>query len=312
MEESFKPPAIRECAAEYLSYLENVRTLSKNTVTAYSQDLERFASFFPEGTLLEDLTIQDLRFFAGHLRHEKYSVASVNQSIAAIRGLFSYAKKFSYISKNISHELKNMRLPKTLPKFMSQAEVDSLCALPDDKNLLWATRDKAIFEMLYSSGCRVGELASLEFSDFTKDFSSAVVTGKGRKDRRVYFGEDARAAFAAYLSERRTRFPRAEKGGAEEVKKVFLNQQGTPLTTRGIRYIVERYSGAEGTGFQITPHAFRHTFATAMLNNGADIRMVQELLGHSSISTTQRYTHVTLERLKKVYDQAFPHSGKKD
>lgn len=307
-----KPETISECSDEFLVYIGSVRTLSENTVSAYKEDLMRFAAFFPPDIHLEDLTLQDLRLCVGKMGREKYAAASINQFIAAVRGLFAYSKKFGYISKNITHELKNVRLPRRLPKFMSQSEVDDMCALPDEKNLLWASRDKAIFEMLYSSGCRVGELASLEFNDFTSDYKSAIVTGKGKKDRRVYFEDDARAAFKLYLAERKAKFPAAEKGGVREVSRVFLNQQGTALTTRGIRYIVERYSGAEGTGKQITPHAFRHTFATAMLNSGADIRSVQELLGHSSISTTQRYTHVTLDRLKKVYDQAFPHSGKED
>ena len=155
-------------------------------------------------------------------------------------------------------------------------------------------------------------MSSLKFSDFSSDFRSAVVTGKGKKDRRVYFEEDARNALALYLKERRERFPMHEKDGVFPIDNVFINQKGGVLSPHGIWYIVSRYSGIEGTNRQISPHAFRHTFATQMLNNGADIRMVQEMLGHASISTTQRYTHVTMERLKEVYKQAFPHSGKKD
>ncbi len=226
--------------------------------------------------------------------------------------MFAYLKKFDYILNNVSFDLKTIRAPKVLPKFLSQAEIDVMCTQPEKKELLWASRDKAIFELLYSSGCRVSELASLEFNDFTSDFSSAIVTGKGKKDRRVYFEDDARKALLLYLQDRKIKFPQAEKNGATPVNRIFINQKGTALSTTGIWYIVSRYSGIEGTCKQISPHAFRHTFATAMLNSGADIRVVQELLGHASISTTQRYTHVTLERLKDVYNQAFPHSGKND
>ncbi len=303
---------IHECSAEFLIYLESVRGLSVNTVSSYRQDLNLFCGFFGNDRIAEELSLEDLRLFVGDLSRRKYSVASINRIISSVRGLFAYLKKFGYISKNVSYELKSLRQPKILPRFMSQTEIDAVCSQPEKKELLWASRDKAIFEMMYSSGCRVSEMASLEFQDFTSDFRSAVVTGKGKKDRRVYFGQDARDALSAYLKERNERFPQAGHRCACEVRKVFLSQKGTALSAHGIWYIVSRYTGIEGTGSHVSPHAFRHTFATGMLNSGADIRIVQELLGHSSISTTQRYTHVTLERLKKVYSQAFPHSGKKD
>lgn len=261
---------------------------------------------------LAEITLDDVRACIGAMSRDKYTVTSINRFIAAVRGVFSYAKKFGYIEKNPVLELKTLRAPKALPKFMTQKEVDGMCSQPESKPLLWQARDKALFEMLYSSGCRVSEMADLKFGDFSSDFKSAVVTGKGRKDRKVFFEDDARKALADYLKERRERFPANEIDGASPVDNVFINQKGTALTAHGIWYIVSRYSGIEGTGRQISPHGFRHTFATQMLNNGADIRVVQEMLGHSSISTTQRYTHVTMERLKEVYKQAFPHSGKKD
>ena len=226
--------------------------------------------------------------------------------------MMAYCKKFGYIDVNPALELKGLKLPKNLPRFMTQTEVDSLCRVPDEASILWEKRDKALFEMLYSSGCRVSEIVGLKIRDLTSDFSSAIVTGKGKKDRRVYFEKDAREALEAYLKDRDERFPQFSLGGAFPVQNVFLNNKGGALTDNGVRYILSRYTGPEGTNRHISPHAFRHTFATAMLSNGADIRMVQEMLGHSSISTTQRYTHVTTERLKEVYAQAFPHSGKKD
>jgi integrase/recombinase XerC len=189
---------------------------------------------------------------------------------------------------------------------MTQTEVDEICRMPDEKKILWPARDKAIFEVLYSSGCRVSEISSLKMQDISSDLKSAVVTGKGRKDRKVFFEEDARNALKKYFAERKEKFPQ------KEFAFLFVNQNGRPLSSRGIAYILNRYSGAEGTNRHVSPHVFRHTFATSMLNDGADIRAVQELLGHSSISTTQRYTHVTLERLKKVYGESFPHSEKKD
>ena len=303
---------IRQAADEFLEYIKSVRGRASNTVSSYANDMRLLADYFGEDRLLESLTEQDLRSCTMEMSRQKRAVSSVNRFIAAVRALFSYAKQFSIVRCNAALDLKMLKASKVLPKYMSAAEVDSMCALPEQKKLLWACRDKAIFEVLYSSGCRVSEIASLTRQRVASDLSSAVITGKGGKDRKVYFEKDAQDSLRAYLDERDVRFPQAKKGGAHEVDQVFLNQKGGPLSVNGIWRIVSRYSGVEGTGKQLSPHAFRHTFATAMLSGGADIRAVQEFLGHASISTTQRYTHVTLEHLKKVYDQAFPHSGKSD
>lgn len=301
---------LKKASEEFLTYIQNVRTLSNNTVTAYREDFLHLMKTVGQDTEVERITLEDLRSCIASLSKNKHKVTSINRFIAAVRGLFAYCKRFGYVSSNVSLELKTLKVPNHLPKFMTQTEVDEMCASPLHKELLWEKRDRAIFEMFYSSGCRVSELASLKLTDFSSDFESAVVTGKGRKDRRVYFAEEARTALKEYLLDRKTRFPQAEKNGISYVPNVFINQKGSALSTEGIRFIVTKYSGIEGTNRHITPHAFRHTFATAMLNNGADIRVVQEMLGHSSISTTQRYTHVTMERLKDVYKQAFPHAKK--
>lgn len=309
---SNSPVSIEECCAEYLLYIKSVRGLSENTVKGYGEDFKHLMQILTPQKSLKDLTLEDLRGCVGSLSRRKYGTVSINRFIAAVRGLFAYCKKFGYIKSNVSLELKTLKAPKHLPRFMTATEVDALCIEPEKEPLLWQSRDRALFEMLYSSGCRVGELANLKFGDFSPDFKTAVVTGKGKKDRRVYFEKDAVSSLLAYLAERKSRFPEREKNGGSPVEEVFLNQKGTPLSEHGIWYIVSRYSGVEGTNRHVSPHAFRHTFATAMLAAGADIRAVQEMLGHSSISTTQRYTHVTTERLKEVYKQAFPHSGKQD
>lgn len=298
--------AVQECCEEFFVYIKGVRGFSPHSVAAYKNDLSRFQSYAGPQTKMADLTLEDLRLCIRRMSAEKYSEASINRFIASVRALFAYARKYGFIPRNAALELKSLKIPKKLPRYMTQSEVDELCAQPGKQDMLWAARDKALLEMMYSSGCRVSEIASLKLSDFSSGLDSAVVTGKGSKDRKVYFEEDARRALSAYLLERRAKFRHST------AEAVFVNHAGKPLTVRGIRYIVSRYSGTEGTNRHVSPHAFRHTFATAMLNSGADIRAVQEMLGHSSISTTQRYTHVTLERLKNVYSQAFPHSGKKD
>ena len=300
---------LSQLSDEYILYLVTVRGFSEHTKTGYQEDLKHLKLILGEDKKISGISLNDLRTCIASLSKRKYSVASINRFIAAVRGLFAYCKKFGYIEYNVALELKTLKAPKRLPRFMTQNEVDALCSAPEKKPILWPARDKAIFEMFYSSGCRVSELAALKISDFDADYSSAIVTGKGKKDRRVYFEKDARQALSLYLQERKSRFPNVKENAGDYL---FLNQKGGPLSKGGIWYVVSRYSGAEGTNHHISPHAFRHTFATAMLTSGADIRVVQELLGHSSISTTQRYTHVALERLKDVYNQAFPHSGKKD
>lgn len=297
---------MQECSDEFLAYIKGVRGFSAHSEAAYRNDLSRFQEYVGPQAKMADIMLEDLRLCIRKMSGKKYCESSINRFIAAVRSLFSYARKRGFVSHNAALELKSLKIPGKLPRYMTQAEIDALCIQPEKQDLLWAARDKALLEMMYSSGCRVSEIASLKLSDFSGGFKSAVVTGKGRKDRKVYFEEDARRALASYLQERHEKFRHSETDA------VFVNCNGKALTVRGIRYIISRYSGIEGTSRHVSPHAFRHTFATAMLNSGADIRAVQEMLGHSSISTTQRYTHVTLERLKSIYSQAFPHSGKND
>lgn len=302
------PESINDCASEYLLYLDTVKGFSDKTVLSYKEDLKHLSIMLGGNTLVKSVTTDDLRSCIGTLSKKKYSITSINRFISATRGLFAYCKKFGYLEKNVSLEIKTLKAPKHLPVFMTPTEIDDMCESPEKKELLWESRDRAIFEMLYSSGCRVSELSSLKLSDLSSDCTSAIVHGKGGKDRRVYFSPEAVECFKKYLSERNALFPETSSTGGNPVQEIFVNQKGKKLSSHGVWYIVKRYSGIEGTNKPVSPHAFRHTFATTMLNNGADIRVVQELLGHSTISTTQRYTHVTTERLKEVYKQAFPHT----
>ncbi|QTQ13733.1 tyrosine-type recombinase/integrase [Treponema parvum] len=302
--------SLKEAVEEFLLYEETVRCLSQNSVISYKNDLNFMLSNLGEERLLPSVGLEDLRFCVGKMSENKKSAASINRFIAAVRSMFAYCRKFQYIQNNVALELRTIKIPKRLPRFMTADEIDALCGQPVKKELLWETRDKAIFEMLYSSGCRVSEIASLKLKDLDDEYGSAVVTGKGKKDRRVYFEDDARRALCLYLADRKKLFERL--GTRDLVPEVFVNQRGKKLSAKGIEWIVARYSGVEGVNHSVSPHAFRHTFATQMLANGADVRMVQELLGHSNISTTQRYTHITTERLIEIYNRAHPHGGKKD
>ena len=297
---------LQELTDEFLIYISSVRDLSENTVMGYKNDLEHLKEFLTSTLDITSITKENLKLCIGQLSKRHSSNASINRFIAAMRSLFAYAHKFGYLEKNPALEIKTVKLSKKIPRFMTKAEVETLCNEPEKNEILWATRDHALFEMLYSSGCRVSEITMLCLSDFLNGYDRAVVTGKGDKQRIVYFSDEAKSALKAYLVDRKKVLE--ENGTLGKTDRIFISQRGLPLSVRGIRYIISRYSGAEGTNHHVNPHAFRHTFATTMIGNGADVRMVQEMLGHSSISTTQRYTHITTEKLIETYNKAHPHS----
>ena len=296
---------LSELVDEFLIYLSTVRGLSDNTVVGYRNDLEQFMQFLTPEIDILTITKENILLCVGQLSKQKKSAATINRFIAAVRTMFSYSRKFGYIQKDPSIEIKTVKIPKKVPSFMTAAEVNQLCNTPLKNELLWQSRDECLFKMMYSSGCRISEITNLKLSDFMDNYHSAIVTGKGNKQRRVFFGEDARNALARYYQDRKKVM--AENHIEKTTDQLFINQKGEPISVAGIRYIITRYSGVEGTNHHVNPHAFRHTFATTMLNNGADVRIVQEMLGHSSISTTQRYTHVTTEKLIEIYNRAHPH-----
>ncbi|MDE5899593.1 MAG: tyrosine-type recombinase/integrase [Treponemataceae bacterium] len=299
-----------ELVSEFLVYLESVRGLSANSVAAYRNDLKHFLDVVGPETDVPAVSSAQLRACVAQLSLKNRASTSVNRFISAVRTFFAYCRKFGYIQYNPALELKTVRTPGYMPRFLTAPEIDNLCRQPERSELLWKVRDTAIFETMYSTGCRVGEIASLKTSDLSDGCRSAVVIGKGSKARKVYFGVDARAAVEEYLADRRKRF--AGEGVADASPSLFVNQRGGALTAGGIRWILARYTGPDGTRKPVSPHALRHTFATSMLSAGADVRVVQELLGHSRISTTQRYTHITAERLIAIYNEAHPHGGGDD
>lgn len=303
---------LEEYIQEFLIYCSSIKSFSSHTVKGYKNDLQKFISLLEEqrrgssaDILPDSITLTNLRSCVSSLSKEKKAASSINRFISSVRSFFAYAHRMQYCSINPALEFKTVKMPKRIPRYMTPSEVAALCRQPGEKEILWAGRDKAIFEVLYSSGCRVSELSSLNLEDLGADISSAMITGKGKKDRRIFFSAEAVTALKVYLPLRAARI-HADK----PVKALFINQAGTRLSPRGISFIVSRYSSIEGTHKPVSPHAFRHTFATSLLSNGADIRIVQELLGHASISTTQRYTHVTTDQLIETYNKSHPHGGK--
>jgi integrase/recombinase XerC len=303
------PVSLRNLTGEFLVYLGEIRGLSPHTVAAYRNDLARLATSLggKADAPLGSISTDDLRRTLVGLSRSHYAPASTNRYIAAVRSFFAYCRRQGLVDVDVGRALKTVKVPKHLPAFMTATEVAALCTEPEKKALLWPARDRALFVVLYSTGCRVSELASLTTTHFAAGGTAAWITGKGGKQRQVFLSSEARGALDTYLGERKAALASTGDDLRGGRAALFVNQRGRALTTRGIRYILDRYTGPEGTGKHINPHAFRHTFATTLLNNGADVRVVQELLGHSSISTTQRYTHVSRERLARVYREAHPH-----
>jgi integrase/recombinase XerC len=310
-----KISSVEDAAEEFLVYLSGVRSVSSNTVKGYGNDYKKLAELLGKqipstncnsdgssGIPLEAVETEHLRQCLGALVRQKLTPASVNRFVAAVRSLFAYCYRLEYIYSNPALELKTVKNPVRLPDFMTEKEADELCSEPEINPLLWPARDEAMFKMFYSSGCRISEIAGLKMRDIRGNYNSAIVHGKGNKDRVVFFSPEAVDAFKKYLLERKEHI-KSEK----PVRSVFISQRGNGLSVRGIYSIVSRYSSVEGTNRHVSPHSFRHSFATTMLNAGADIRVLQEMLGHSSISTTQRYTHVTAAKLVDIYNRAHPH-----
>lgn len=298
--------SLGETIEEFLVYIDTVRLLSENTVLGYKNDLKIVEEYLGLEIPLSRVGTEDLNFCIANLSTQGKSAATVNRFIAAVRTFFFYSRKFGYIEKNPALEIRTVKIPRYVPAFLTQNEIDRLCKEPEVNELLWETRDKAIFESFYSTGCRVSELVSLRVSDFDYSRHSAVIRGKGEKDRRVYFEKDAQTAISVYLSDRKKRF--VKEGIEDSSPYLFVNQKGGHLTPGGVRYILGKYTGRDGLNHHVSPHALRHTFATIMLASGADIRVVQKFLGHSSISTTQRYTHLTTRQLIDIYKRCHPHS----
>lgn len=298
---------VTDAVEEFLLYLETIKGFSPNTVTSYRNDLEKFKLFSGAQKYMDELTFNDLRFAIPCMSERGSKPATINRYIAAVRTLFAYCRKFEYIKDNPSLRLKTVRADKPYHQVVTDQEMYNVCTSPDAGKALWASRDKALFEMLYSSGCRVSELCSLKFSSFSDGYKKARIIGKGNKERFVFFEDDALNALNAYLDERKKLL--AEKGISEDPGFIFLNQTGTPLTTGGVAWILSKYTSAEGINHHFSPHDFRHAFATAMVNEGLDIRKVQALLGHSSVSTTQRYTHVNRKKVFNDYHKAHPHGS---
>ncbi|PKL25562.1 MAG: tyrosine recombinase [Spirochaetae bacterium HGW-Spirochaetae-3] len=287
----------------YLAYLSAIRSLSLRTVEAYRDDLRLYeASCRLGGCSPETATPADARSFVAGLVRDGYQSSSINRALSAVKGFYRYLVRFGKVAANPAKDVESLPLARTLPSFLFEGEMAELIESASGDGFAGA-RDRAIFETLYSTGCRVSELAGLALADVDLPAGHARVTGKGSKQRTVFLSGKAVDAIRAWLPYRSARLD-----SESAASTLFLNAKSGPLSARGIAYIVERRSVRSGQGKRLSPHGFRHSFATHLVGRGADIRIVQALLGHENISTTQIYTHVDIARLRSVYDGAHPHA----
>ncbi len=282
---------------KFKNYLAVEKNYSKHTIMNYLVDLNEFSIFIGE---VEISSIDYLltRKFLGYLRQRNISKRSVARKLSSLRTFFRFLVRDGYVKNNPISNIATPKLDKKLPIFLDEKSILKLITSPSEKTFRDA-RDRALLETLYSTGIRVSELVGIDITDV--DFISGVVKvlGKGRHERLTPIGEKAIQSIREYMEYRKS-----PKEGFRDA--LFLNKSGRRLTDRSVRYIISKIIKKISMKEHISPHTFRHSFATHLLNRGADLRSVQELLGHKNLSTTQIYTHVTTERLKSVYDKAHP------
>lgn len=280
---------------QFLRYLEIEKGVSPHTLRAYRKDLEAFSIHIK--SKVEDIELNDIRGFVAEEISSGHKKTTAGRRLAAVRSFLKFLYREGYIKSNPAKLVPTPKLPKMLPKFLSVDDVFSLVEKPEGIGFLPA-RDRAILELLYSSGLRVSELSGLNADDINTREGLVKVKGKGKKERIVPVGTKAIEAIKTYIVER---VLLRKKDNA-----FFLNKNGTRLTDRSIRRIVVKYAKAIGVNSRIGPHTLRHTFASHLLQGGADLRVIQELLGHLSLSTTQKYTHLDITHLMDTYDKAHP------
>ena len=317
--------------ARFVSYIEVERNFSPHTVRSYVADLEQFCRFLaadgsaglPEASNLpapEQLDVAALpdriravtpmgvRAYLAMLRNTDYSKSTVARKLATLRSFYKFLVRQGEMESSPVAVIRTPRQDKRLPTCLDVEQVDKLLTVPDTRSFLGA-RDRAILETIYSAGLRVSEVVGLDLDDLDEFGEAVRIRGKGRKERLAPLGGKAIEAIAEYLKFQNQHFGRNRQG------PVFVNRSGQRLTDRSVRRMIEKYALSAGITLHVSPHALRHSFATHMLNAGADLRSVQEMLGHRSLSTTQIYTHLTTRRLKQVYDRAHPlaaHTPAKD
>jgi len=310
--------ALAGLVEEYLRVLANERGSSVHTLRAYQRELEGFAAwaaekFGPERRA-DKIEHTDIRAYLGVLYERGLSKASAARALAAIRSWFKWLARAGYIEQNAASLVSTPRLPRHLPRVPSIEQMNRVVDSADEDAAGWPARDRAILEMLYGCGIRNAELTGLNLDDIHWANEAVLVRGKGQKQRYVPLGDAAAQALRAYLAERSARLSAASAGRSNQTPAVFINLRlrgigkaaQARLTTRSVGRIVKRIAVSHGLSSEVHPHTLRHAFGTHLLEEGADLRAIQELLGHERLSTTQRYTQLTAAQLTQVYDRTHP------
>ena len=281
----------------FFRHITGEKDFSRHTIRAYTRDLEQFAAFL--GDRKPSRLV--VREYVATLSQRDYSRRTVGRKVAAVRSLFRFLQRRGHMDSNPAANIRPPRPERRLPNFLDLSQVEALLAAPEGDGFL-GTRDRAILETLYSGGLRVSELVGLDVGDLDLSAGVTRALGKGKKERLALLGGPAVQAIRTYFPQRENCM--RERKVSETA--LFVNRSGKRLTTRSIGRLLEKYSRIAGLPRETSPHTLRHSFATHLLDAGADLRVVQELLGHASLSTTQVYTHLTTHRIREVYDRAFP------
>jgi integrase/recombinase XerD len=295
--------ALSDDLTAFRHYLQAERGMAANTVLAYGRDLDRFAQWVAGGGLTDYLrpSVRDLSHYLGHLRDEKLAPPSVARHLVALKMFYRFLRLEERVEQSSVELLSSPALWERIPHVLSPESVEKLLASPHVGDRFYL-RDRALLETLYATGCRASEVVALELADLHLDSSFCKCVGKGSKQRVVPLGEPALKALRAYLEELRPQLVRAQPGAVW----VFVSRGGKALTREMLWMLVKKYTRRAGLNARVSPHTLRHSFATHLLAGGADLRTVQELLGHTSIRTTQHYTHVDRDRLKAIHQQFHP------
>ncbi|MCP4675657.1 MAG: tyrosine recombinase XerC [Deltaproteobacteria bacterium] len=300
---------MKQASEIYREYIMHERRMSARTVEAYGRDIREFTTFLEEEDLPTDPSHIDVTAVRAYLAklHGRNSPKSISRKLAALRGLFKLLKRRGIVTSNPAAAVRTPRLRNKLPRYLTVDEAVGLAETRSGTEPL-ALRNDAIVEVLYGGGLRVSELASLDLDNVDLQAGTARVVGKGSKERLVPLGRAAVQAIQTYLSKR----DRAvRKGRVPDDRALFINRDGRRLSVRSVQNIVRKKGLTAGARESVSPHALRHSCATHLLDGGADLRTIQEILGHASLSTTQVYTHVSVDRLTEVYDKAHPLARKK-
>ena len=293
----------------FLRYLKIERNASELTIKSYSEDFGSLQDYLRdrvgEVSSPAELQIAQLRGYVAYLHECDYARTTIARRLASLRSFFRYCQREGLVTSNPAKALRTPRVGRKLPHFLTIDQITKLLESPP-ANEVEGLRDRALLETLYSAGLRVAELVGMNIEHWDRDANIVRVYGKGRKERIASIGRHAAKALDRWLEVREP----APDAKADDQAAVFLNRFGTRLTTRSVGRMLEKYLNLTGLDQLTTPHTLRHTFATHLLDGGADLRSVQEMLGHKSLTTTQIYTHVSTKRLKETYEHAHPHAAK--